>query len=288
MNRTDIVLLISAKLCNPNGDPDGDNRPRTTPDTGTGIITKGCISRKIRNFIQSKFGQEKGYDIYVKENTVLGRTRLNALSDAKLPAPTEENKGKVNEQGQKVLLEKYFDLRAFGGVLTGNKTVNCGQVRGPVQITMLESIDPITTMDLAITRCAAETPEEQEKSLDGSAKTMGSYKALNFALYKGVISINPILAKETGFSKEDFERLKVALKNLFAIDTSSARPAGSMTVEGLYMFEHESEYGNEQTAKLLRRVTANKTQEVPTDIQNYEISINKDNLPVGISYSQLL
>lgn len=289
MKRTDIIILISAKLCNPNGDPDADNRPRTTPDTGTGLMTKGSISRKIRNFIQAKEVGKPGFDIYVKENSVLGQNRLDTMKEANIKLPsTEKEKGKTNEEGKKALLKKYYDLRAFGGVLTGSKTVNCGQVRGPVQITMLESIDPITVMDLAITRCAAETPEEVEKSLDSSSKTMGSYKALNFGLYKGVISINPILAKETGFSDEDLEELKQSLRNLFAVDSSSSRPAGAMTVEGLYAFEHESEYGNEQTAKLVRRIIVKKTNEIPSSMEDYQIEVKQENLPNGVSYTQLL
>jgi CRISPR-associated protein Csd2 len=270
MKKTDIVILISAKHCNPNGDPDSDNMPRTNPDTDKGLISKGCIARKIRNFIQTRYGTEAGYDIYVKENSVLGQNRLETL---KANGVAIKKKEEENLDGQKVLLEKYFDIRTFGGLLTGKETVNCGQVRGPVQITMLESVDPVTVIEMGITRCAAETPKEAAASKDGKSKTMGSTKMVSFGLYKGILSINPILAEASGFDEKDKERLIEALKHLFAVDTSSARPAGSMTVERLIAFEHEDIYGNEQTGKLLRSVKVTPKVETPESLDDYEISV---------------
>jgi len=285
MKKKDIVLLISAKNCNPNGDPDADNEPRTNPDTNTGLITKGCIARKLRNFVQEKYKDKKGFDIYIKENTVLGETRLKTLASSKVKVTKKEE---ASDEGQAAILKNFWDVRTFGAIMTGKETVNCGQVKGPVQITMLESVDPVTTMELAITRCAAETPAEKKKSGDGKAKTMGNSKAVTFGLYKGVISINPILAKQTGFNKEDEDALIDAIKSIFVLDSSVARPSGSMTIESLVEFAHESEYGNEQTAKLLRRVTAEKQTELPSSIDDYKISINKKDLPKGVSVTELI
>jgi CRISPR-associated protein Csd2 len=285
MKKKDIVLLISAKNCNPNGDPDADNEPRTNPDTNTGLITKGCIARKLRNFVQEKYKDKKGFDIYIKENTVLGETRLKTLAASKVKVTKKEE---ASDEGQAAILKNFWDVRTFGAIMTGKETVNCGQVKGPVQITMLESVDPVTTMELAITRCAAETPAEKKKASDGRAKTMGNSKAVTFGLYKGVISINPILAKQTGFNKEDEEALIDAVKSIFVLDSSAARPSGSMTIESLVEFTHESEYGNEQTAKLLRRVTAEKQTELPSSIDDYKISINKKDLPKGVSVTELI
>ena len=278
MKRTDIVMLLGAKLCNPNGDPDLDNRPRTLPDTGKGIISKGCIARKIRNFVQSKYGGESGYDIYVKENTVLGQTRLDVLKESGVEV---DSKGKENTKGKEKLLERFFDLRTFGGVLTGSATVNCGQVRGPVQITVFESVDPVTVLDMGITRCAAETPKEKEASKDGISKTMGSVRMVNYGLYKGIVSVNPILARQTGFSERDLEVLVDALSNMFSVDSSTARPSGSMTVEKIVYYEHESEYGNAQTARLGKLVKAVSTKEIPDSAEDYEISVSEE-LPIGI------
>jgi CRISPR-associated protein Csd2 len=285
MKKKDIVILVSAKNCNPNGDPDADNEPRTNPDTNTGLITKGCISRKLRNYIQTKYRDEKGFDIYIKENTVLGETRLKTLEKAKVKVKKKEE---ASDEGKEAILKNFWDVRTFGAIMTGKETVNCGQVKGPVQITMLESIDPVTTMEIGITRCAAETPAERKKSSDGGSKTMGNSRAVTFGLYKGVISINPVLAKQTGFDEKDEEKLIEAIKNMFVLDSSAARPSGSMTIESLVEFTHEGEYGNEQTAKLLRRITAEKQVELPSSIDNYKISINKKDLPKGISVKELI
>jgi CRISPR-associated protein Csd2 len=270
MKRTDIVMLIGAKLCNPNGDPDGDNAPRTDPDSNRGIITKASLARKVRNYIQAKYGQEPGYDIYVKENTVLGQTRVDTLEEKKIKITKKEAE---NLEGQRALLEKFFDLRTFGGVLTGSETVNCGQVRGPVQMTMFESIDPVSILDVCITRCAAETPKEAEKSKDGKSKTMGGFKAVSYGLYKGIVSINPVFAEATGFSEQDKERLLEALQNLFSVDSSSARPSGSLTIEKLWVFEHESPFGNEQSAKLARLIDVKAKDPEPKSFEDYEIAV---------------
>lgn len=287
MKRTDIVMLIGAKNCNPNGDPDGDNRPRTTPDFGTGLISKGAISRKIRNYIQSKYGAEPGCDIYVKAGAILGQQRLKALTKEGVPLPANDAAKKINPAGREAVLHQYYDVRCFGGVLSGSKAVNCGQVTGPVQITMLESIDPITHIDLAISRCAAETEDEVKKSIDGTSKTLGSVKAMAYGLYKGVLSVNPILAAETGFSDSDFDKLKEALLNLFAIDGSAARPPGSMVVEALFMYEHSSEYGNAQTGKLLRKVKVERKVENPASVDDYSITLDTD-LSDGVVFTRLL
>lgn len=283
MKKTDIVTIISAKHANPNGDPDADNEPRVDSETGKGIMTPGSIKRKIRNYILQKYGEEPGYDIYIKENTVLAETKIKTLEDANINTKNPE-KEKVG--AKEAMCKTFFDVRAFGAVMSTNQA-NCGQVRGPVQVTMFESIDPVNVLDIAITRCAGETTKEKEKSLDGKSKTMGSFKAVSFAAYKGLISVNPVLAKETGFSDLDLERLIDAAKNLFTLDGSTARPTGSMAVESMIVFEHEKEYGNEQTAKLFRKVTVEKSQETPSRMEDYTINIDQ-NIPQGIEVKTLI
>jgi len=262
--RYDFVMLFDVINGNPNGDPDAGNAPRVDPETGRGLVSDVCIKRKIRNFVTlAKTGAdgapEAGYDIYIKERAILNQQHQRAYDalGLKLTEKASKKTGKAGDKspenddagagrGQEAadaarawMCQTFFDIRMFGAVMMTD--VNAGQVRGPVQITFSRSIDPIVSLEQAITRMAVTT-ERESKQQDGGNRTMGRKEIVPYGLYVGYGFISPQLARQTGFSMADLELLRRGLAQMFEFDRSSAR--GLMATRGLWAFEHESPLGN--------------------------------------------
>ena len=278
-NRIDFVYIFDVQDGNPNGDPDAGNLPRVDAETGMGIVTDVCLKRKVRNYVQVAKNCAAGYDIFIKEKAV-----LNTLIDAAHEEENVKNATDKTSAARDVMCKKYFDIRAFGAVMSTGK--NAGQVRGPIQFTFARSADPIATMEHSITRMAVATEKEAEKQ-GGDNRTMGRKATIPYGLYvcHGFISAN--LAKQTGFSEEDLALFWDALKNMFDVDRSAAR--GLMSAQKLFVFKHESELGNAPANKLFDLVKVEKKcGGAPRKFEDYKVTIKKDEVPTGVTIEEMI
>ncbi len=258
--RHDFVLLFDVKDGNPNGDPDAGNLPRLDGETGHGLVTDVALKRKVRNFVGLVKDCQPPYDIYIKEKGVLERVHRTAYkaigAEAELEGDSKDGKKKRKGSETSVakarewICDNFFDVRTFGAVMSTG--VNCGQVRGPVQLTFARSIDPIVASEHSITRMAVASEAEAEKQ-DGDNRTMGRKHTVPYGLYRSHGFVSSFLAKQTHFGADDLELFFQALEGMFEHDRSAAR--GEMSTRGLYVFKHESELGNAHAHALFDRLT---------------------------------
>ena len=287
-NRYDFVFFCDVKNGNPNGDPDAGNLPRIDPDTSQGIISDVCIKRKIRNYVDLIKGEaiddpdvnegELGYKIYVQESAVLNERNRKAYVHYKLIPQAKKLPKKVEDQIKvtKFMCDNFYDIRAFGAVMTTG--VNCGQVRGPVQLCFGESIDPVVPLEMSITRMAATEAKE-----DKDNKTMGRKQYVPYGLYRIEGFVSASLAEKSGFCQADLDLLWEALMNMFENDRSAAR--GLMTSRELIVFKHESKFGNAPAHRLFDLVHVDKADpknQVAREFGDYTITIDEGKLPQGV------
>lgn len=246
-NRHDFIYLFDATDANPNGDPDAGNLPRVDAETSQGLITDVCLKRKVRNFIEVVKKDAPNFDIYVKEKGVLMRAHEKAYEAIKSEAQATEGRrrgaGDDVDKARAWMCQNFYDVRTFGAVMA--LATNCGQVRGPIQLSFSRSIDPIIISEHAITRMAVAT-EREATAQQGDNRTMGRKFTVPYGLYRCHGFVNPFLADQTGFSEEDLELFFQALENAFQFDQSAARPAGSMAPRGLLIFKHEGDGSTEE------------------------------------------
>ena len=283
-NRFDFVLLFDVKDGNPNGDPDAGNLPRLDAESGHGLVTDVSLKRKVRNFVGLVKGETPPYDIYVKEKAVLNQTHEKAYkaigAEDALKGEDKKRKGSGDtvDQARKWMCQNFFDVRTFGAVMSTG--VNCGQVRGPVQLTFARSIAPIVALEHSITRMAVATEAEAEKQ-QGDNRTMGRKHTVPYGLYMAHGFVSSFLAKQTGFDDEDLELLWQALEQMFEHDRSAAR--GEMATRGLYVFKHDSELGNARAHELFERISAKPLSDIPRSFADFEVTVNDADLPTGVS-----
>lgn len=287
-NRYDFVLLFEVKDGNPNGDPDAGNLPRLDAETGHGLTTDVMLKRKVRNFVGLVKGDAAPYEIYVKEKAVLNKTHERAyegIGKAELLKGDDKKRkgGEAVSQARDWMCQNFFDVRTFGAVMS--TSVNCGQVRGPVQLTFARSVDPIIAQEHSITRMAVATEAEAEKQ-DGDNRTMGRKHTVPYGLYVAHGFVSSFLAKQTGFSQDDLELLWQALIQMFEHDRSAAR--GEMATRGLYVFKHESELGNASAHALFERIQVVKNTDVPRSFADYTVAVNDADLPAGVTLTRLV
>ena len=219
-NRHEFVILFDIENGNPNGDPDAGNMPRIDPETGYGLITDVCLKRKIRNYVETVKEDEPGYSIYIKEDVPLNRSDNKAFEYLGVNEKTvKELKKKDPDADLKIrdfMCRNFYDIRTFGAVMTTfvKASLNCGQVRGPVQLGFARSIDPIVSQEVTITRVAITT----EKDAENKSTEMGRKNIVPYALYRveGYISAN-LARKVTGFSEDDLELLWEAIINMLSL-----------------------------------------------------------------------
>ena len=285
-NRYEFVILFDVENGNPNGDPDAGNMPRIDPETGYGLVTDVCLKRKIRNYVETVREGEPGYRIYVKDGVPLNRSDAEACAYGDVnPDKLKEAKKKdekLDEKLRNFMCSNFFDIRTFGAVMTTfvKGALNCGQVRGPVQLSFARSVDPIMPQEVTITRVAITTEADAEKK----DTEMGRKYIIPYGLYRveGYISAN-LARKTTGFSEADLELLWQAILNMFELDHSAAR--GNMSVRELIIFKHDSELGNAPAYKLFDLVKATRKDGVtaPRGYSDYIISVDESNLPDGVT-----
>ncbi len=279
-NKYDFLVVLEAINSNPNGDPDRGNAPRQDIETGHGIITDVCLKRKIRDYIVSQKDGETGYDIYIQSDDTLNSKDAKALAAAS--GKTRKDDPDLASELQNFMCDSYYDIRAFGAVLTGfSKTGLNGQVKGPVQFSFGRSVDPVVPQEITISRCAVATEAEKESH----DHTLGNKFVVPYGLYvfKGHISADQ--AEKTGFSEADKDLLFEAIQNLWDADLSSAR--GDITLKKLIVFEHDCKHGNTPSHKLFDRVTIKrKDKSVPArSFEDYEFSVDDKDLPKGVKVS---
>ena len=283
-NRYEFVYFFDVTNGNPNGDPDAGNMPRLDPESSKGLVTDVCLKRKIRNFIEVAYENAPGYEIYVKEKSVLNLQNKRAY-EALGVAPEAKKLPKDEAKAREItawMCNNFLDIRSFGAVMTTE--VNSGQVRGPVQLAFAQSLDPIVPLEISITRMAVTNEKDLEKE-----RTMGRKHIVSYALYRvhGFISAN--LAAKTGFSDEDLQKLWQALQMMFEYDRSAAR--GEMTARKLIVFKHDSVLGNQPAHKLFERVTVDRVQgesgSPAAAFSDYRINVNREALQ-GVTIEELL
>lgn len=282
-NRYEFVLLYDVENGNPNGDPDAGNLPRIDPETGFGIVTDVCLKRKIRNYVEMKQEDAPGFKIYVKEGIALNSQHTLAYTDLGID-PKKPSKEEI-DVARSWMCKNFYDIRCFGAVMTTG--VNCGQVRGPVQINFSRSIDPVIQQEVTITRVTVTREEDQEKK----TTEMGRKFIVPYGLYRveGYISAKLAndQAKGTGFSEEDLGLLWEALLNMFEHDRSASR--GKMATRKLFVFKHDSELGNAAAQTLFDLITVEKLDQAkaPRAFSDYSVKVEKEALPQGVTLFEL-
>lgn len=289
-NRYEFVILFDVENGNPNGDPDAGNMPRLDPETGYGLVTDVCLKRKIRNFVETAKEGEPGYRIYIKDGVPLNRSDAEAYAylkvDEKAVKEAKKKDDKLDEKVRDFMCRNFFDIRSFGAVMTTfvKNNLNCGQIRGPVQMGFARSVDPIVPQEVTITRVAITTEADAEKK----GTEMGRKYIVPYALYRceGYVSAN-LARKVTGFSEEDLQLLWQAILNMFENDRSAAR--GKMAVRELIVFKHDSELGCAPAWKLFDTVTAVKKDGVisPRAYSDYTVTVNESALPAGVTCTRM-
>lgn len=288
-NRIEFVILFDVENGNPNGDPDAGNLPRMDPESGYGIVTDVCLKRKIRNYVETVKEDEPGYKIYIKQDVPLNTSDNTAYeylhtNCAEIKALKKKDP-EVDLKIRDFMCREFYDIRTFGAVMTTfvKASLNCGQVRGPVQIGFARSIDPILSQELAITRIAITTQADAENK----TTEMGRKNIVPYALYRaeGYISAN-LARKVTGFSETDLELLWEAIINMFENDHSAAR--GKMAVRELIVFKHSKELGDCPSYKLFDAVEVKKQEDVeyPRQYSDYIVRIHEDQIPETVEVSR--
>ena len=297
-NRYEFVILFDVENGNPNGDPDAGNMPRIDPESGLGLVTDVCLKRKIRNYVETVKEGENGYQIYIREDVPLNRSDRKACENLGI---TETDDKKVTEGLKKLkkndpdadlkirdyMCQNFFDIRTFGAVMTTfvKASLNCGQVRGPVQIGFARSVDPIVSQEVTITRVAITT----EKDAEDKKTEMGRKSIVPYGLYRaeGYVSAN-LARKVTGFTEEDLDLLWEAIINMFEHDHSAAR--GIMAVRELIVFKHSKELGDCPAYKLFDAVEVSRKADVvyPRNYCDYDVQIHGEQIPDSVEVKRMI
>ena len=286
-NRYEFTILFDVE----NGNPNAGNMPRIDPETGYGIVTDVCLKRKIRNCVETMCEDKEGYKIYIKDGVPLNESDDTAYvafgTDEKKIKELKKDDPGIDKKICQFMCNNFFDIRTFGAVMTTfvKAALNCGQVRGPVQLGFARSIDPIVTQEVTITRVAITT----KKDAENKSTEMGRKYIVPYALYRvdGYISAN-LARKVTGFSEDDLALLWQAIINMFEYDHSAAR--GNMAVRELIVFKHATELGNAPAYKLFDTVSVKRKEGViaARSYSDYEVEVAENKLPEGVSCVRMI
>lgn len=306
-NRYDFVLLFDVLRGNPNGDPDAGNLPRLDPETNHGLVSDVSLKRKVRNYIELARNGAAGFNIYVQEGAILNDQHRKAYLAER---PDDDNVAKAAKLNPKnedeairlrdFMCRNFFDVRAFGAVMSTG--INAGQVRGPLQMTFAQSVEPIVPQEITITRMAATNEAEKKQRSEGQEegndrtdnRTMGRKYIVPYGLYCSHGFISAKLAERTGFSDADLDALREALTSMFEHDRSAAR--GEMAMRKIVAFKHANPLGNAPAHELFDRVKVGRNvdgefRKIDRRLDNlpparefadYKIEINRNGLPDGV------
>ncbi len=308
-NRYEFAFLFDVTRGNPNGDPDAGNLPRLDPETNHGLVTDVCLKRKIRNFVGLFHEGKPRHGIYVQEGAILNEKHRAAYravrpEDESVAKAAKLSPKKDSDEEEKVrafMCDNFFDVRSFGAVMSTG--INCGQVRGPVQLAFAQSVEQILPLEISITRMAATSEKEikeGKEAKDGEDgrrdnRTMGRKHIVPYGLYLGHGYVSAKLAERTGFDDADLELLWTALEQMFDHDRSAAR--GEMAARRLIVFKHECALGNAPAAALFKRVAVQRMfqgesyelnspglHNLPParSFEDYAVTVNRECLPAGV------
>lgn len=287
-NRYEFTILFDVENGNPNGDPDAGNMPRIDAETGYGIVTDVCLKRKIRNYIEAVKEDSTGYRIYIKDGVPLNRSDREAFVSVGVEEKNAQSlKDEIDNKLRDFMCANFYDIRAFGAVMTTfvKSKLNCGQVRGPVQISFAKSIDSIIPQEITITRVAITTEEDAKKK----ETEIGRKHIVPYALYRadGFISAN-LAQKVTGFNEDDLSLLWEAIVNMFEVDHSAAR--GKMSTRELFVFKHDNELGNCPAHKLFDLIKITKKNGViaPRAYSDYVVNVDEEAIPNGVTLKRMI
>ena len=314
-NTYHIIFAVDVKYANPNGSPDDDNAPRQDMLTGYGVMTDVCIKRKIRDYVQAAFAGVDGYDIHVVEGVNLNRAVMEAVltvneTDTLDTLPRSKSGKKADnkkvDESAAYMAARYWDVRTFGGVLSTG--ANAGQIRGPVQIDMPESVDPIDVENIAVTRVCytddqgnpstlAELDAKDAERDIQTNRTMGNKYVIPYGLYIGHVTVSASFAEKWKFTEKDFDVLLEAMTQMFDFNQTSSK-AGMHLALPLIVFKHvgrenptnadqkerEAKLGCVPAQKLFRLLKIHKKDgvEYPRNLSDYDISFDMDKVPKGV------
>lgn len=290
-NRYEFTILFDVENGNPNGDPDAGNMPRIDPETGYGLVTDVCLKRKIRNCVETVCEDKQGYRIYIKDGVPLNKSDQEAFTcygiNEKDIKKLKQDNPELDKKICQFMCNNFYDIRTFGAVMTTfvKSNLNCGQVRGPVQIGFARSIDPIVQQEVTITRIAITT----EKDAAEKTTEMGRKYIVPYALYRadGYVSAN-LARKVTGFSEEDLQLLWNSIINMFEHDRSAAR--GNMAVRELIVFKHATELGNAPAYKLFDTISVKRKEGVDAarSYSDYTVTVDTEKIPEGVECIRMI
>ncbi len=293
--RHDFVLLFDVSDGNPNGDPDAGNMPRTDQETGAGLVSDVAIKRKVRDWVDVARGDEGRFKIYIQSGgPALNAIHKRAYTARNLKSTGAKQKREDVDQARAWMCENFYDIRMFGAVMTTG--VNCGQVRGPMQLTFARSYDRVDVLDLSITRVAVTREEDAEivvsddgsGNMTGKTTEIGKKSIIPYGLYCAYGFFNPHLAAQTGALAEDLDLFWQALQGMWDLDHSASR--GRMGCRGLYVFSHADKLGNAPAHALFDRVTAalKPGETVPRRFGQYTVAVNEAEMPAGVTLTRLV
>jgi len=311
--RHDFALIFDVTNGNPNGDPDAGNLPRLDPETNHGLVSDVSLKRKIRNYVELAQNGVAGHHIYVQEGAILNDQHrkayvalrpddAKAAKDAKLNPKDDAEAIRLRDW----MCANFFDVRTFGAVMSTG--INCGQVKGPVQMTFASSVEPILPVEITITRMAATNEAEKKKAVEGADgdqrsdnRTMGRKHIVPYGLYVAHGFISAKFAERTGFSNADLDLLFEALASMFEHDRSAAR--GEMTTRRLIVFRHNNALGNAPAHRLFDRINIGRNVDGefrPLDdrglgnlaparrFSDYIVKVDTSDLPAGVEVLNLV
>lgn len=312
-NRYDFVLIFEVANGNPNGDPDAGNMPRIDPETNHGLVTDVSLKRKVRNYVEFAHAGDDGRHIYVQEGAILNEKHRSAYKAVRPDDAKVDKEAKLNPRDdaeaarlKDFMCANFFDVRSFGAVMSTG--INCGQVRGPAQMTFAQSIEPIVPLEISITRMAATNEKEKAERQAGDDtnertdnRTMGRKHIVPYGLYRAHGFVSAKLAERTGFSEDDLALLFEALETMFEHDHSAAR--GEMASRKLVVFKHQNALGNAPAHALFDRVKVGRNIDgafravddkgignLPParKFSDYIVEIDREGLPEGVEIIERL
>lgn len=306
-NRMEMMFLVEAEMCNPNGDPDADNEPRRDPD-GYGIISDVMPKRAIRNYLQDVYGDLPGCEVMLTKGTSVNRK----IAEAVFAVNDIDNAKNLGKNGNLKVVEstvwlarRYIDVRLFGGVLSTG--LNAGQVKGVIQFGISRSKDPVEIQMLTNTRdcysegkglnTLAEYEEEERTHPHDKKRTMGTKYVVVYGLYEVRISLSAAEAEKVGCTEEDLEKFEEAVLQMFDYNNSSSK-MGMHIVTPLIIFKHvgtqkdtnsvqglrEAKLGCAPAHKLYGLLSAKKKDGVenPRKLADYDIQFDMKHVPNGV------
>ncbi|PTB33873.1 type I-C CRISPR-associated protein Cas7/Csd2 [Photobacterium phosphoreum] len=263
-HKIDFAIIFTVNHANPNGDPLNGNRPRQDYQ-GFGEVTDVCLKRKLRDRLQEA---EQTIFVQSDEKKTDGMPSLRTRAESPEFGVGKEvfnTKKTTIADATKIVCAKWFDVRAFGQVFaysksTGSEGISL-PIRGPVTIQSAFSLEPISIESTQITKSVSGEGDGSKKSSD----TMGMKHRVDKATYVSFGAMTPQLATKTGFSNDDAEIIKTILPRLFEGDASSARPEGSMVIEKIIWWQHNSKSGQYSSAKVHQTLRHHLEQGLPLD-----------------------